>query len=65
MNAASKINVEKALEGFAEAYLNCGCEWDEACDHAEFLFNRFKAEGNSEEQAADRLYLESLRYADM
>lgn len=67
--------LEKALRHFAEAYHAgvVGSEWDEACDLAETVANRFRWQASetregkphSDRVVADYLYAESARYEDM
>lgn len=66
----SMTRLDQALRYFATTYMNTGCEWDEACDHAEFMAQKFRFDAGSDEPhsdrvVADRLYGEACRYADM
>lgn len=71
MTASRKPSeLDEALYDFALTYMNTGCEWDEACDHAEFMARLFRFDAGSDEPhsdrvVADRLYGEACRYADM
>ena len=47
-----------ALNYFRTAYLNTGCEVEEAEEHAEFMLRQCGGD-------ADRLYFEAERYRDM
>lgn len=63
--------LDQAKRHFAETYFAgvVGIEWDEACDHAEFMANQFRFDGRSDplsdSAVASRLYGEACRYADM
>jgi hypothetical protein len=62
--------LDEALRYFAQTYMNTGCEWDEACDHAEFMSHQFRFDTGSNEPHSDgvvatRLYADACRYADM
>jgi len=64
--------LDAALRHFAETYFAgvVGIEWDEACDHAEFMAGQFRFDANRDAPNSDivvagRLYGEACRYADM
>lgn len=66
--------LEEALHYFANAYFGgvVGSEWDDACDHAEFIANNFRwrdADVNggphSDSVVAQFLYGEAYRYEQM
>jgi hypothetical protein len=72
MNATARklSELDEALDYFARIYMNTGCEWDEACDHAEFMAQKFRFDTDSHEPHSDsvvasRLYGEACRYANM
>jgi hypothetical protein len=64
--------LEKALRYFAEAYVGgvVGSEWNEACDYAQTVADRFRWRypeygAYSDESVADFLYSEAYRYEVM
>jgi hypothetical protein len=62
--------LDEALDYFARIYMNTGCEWDEACDHAKLMAHKFRFDTDShnphsDSAVASRLYGEACRYADM
>lgn len=61
--------LDKALRYFAETYHAAvvGIDWDEACDYAESVANRFRYNGpdTSDRATAEYLYCEACRYANM
>jgi hypothetical protein len=68
----AKLNeLDTALRHFAETYHAgvVGSEWDEACDYAESVANRFRWQGTEvprcDRAVADHLYGEACRYANM
>lgn len=69
----AKLNeLDTALLHFAETYHAgvVGSEWDEACDLAETVANRFRWHSGRHEPMCDaavasHLYAEACRYADM
>lgn len=72
MPTTKPSELDAALRHFAETYFAgvVGIEWDEACDHAEFMASKFRFDAdrytpNSDRVVADRLYGEACRYADM
>jgi len=71
MNAHAPNTLGPALRHFAETYYAgvVGSEWDEACDLAETVANRFRWQGRGtplcDGAVASHLYAEACRYADM
>lgn len=63
--------LDQALRHFAETYHSgvVGSEWEEACDMAETVANRFRWQGSdtprNDRAVADHLYGEACRYASM
>jgi hypothetical protein len=60
-----KTILEKALNDFANVYMNTGCDWDEAIEFAHVVLKNNCPSDASDETKAQALYFESLRYADM
>lgn len=67
----TKLNeLDRALLHFAETYFAgvVGIEWDEACDYAQTVANRFRWQGDThvcDSAVATHLYGEACRYANM
>lgn len=67
------VELDSALRYFAETYHSAvvGSEWDEACDLAEAVANKFRwlhgreAGPYNDDAVAQHLYREAARYADM
>ena len=63
---------EKAIEHFANVYFSAivGIEWNDACDYAEFVADKFKRDFPEFSRRADRIvankiYGESYQYGNM
>lgn len=57
--------IRRAKAHFASAYMNTGCEEDEATGTADATYEHLLRSGLHPETAADNLYYEATRYEDM